>query len=226
MPPTGAPSGADPTAAQLRRRAAHILAGYRHHDRSPQPLAGVLHAIGHGLDVVVGPVGRFLEHRLLHPVATGFHFAFGPWWPLAVAVVAVLVGAAGATLLVRGRSRPRTAGAGTDVAEGPAAEDPRALEAQAEAAEAAGSYGNAVRLRFRAGLARLERDGVVVHREVLTGRQLASELRSVTFDRLSGQHEAIAFGGRPATAADAADARAQWPRVPAEARDGHAEVGP
>lgn len=221
----GTAPAAGPTAGELRRRAADIVAGYRHGRAAPRPLAGLLHAIGRGLEAVFGPVGRFLERYLLHPIASGSHVAFGPWWPVPVIILAASVGIGTAIVLARRRTRVRTARVTVGQSPGSTAEDPGALEGQAVAAEAAGRYGDAVRLRFRAGLARLERDGAVAHREILTGRQLADTLGSDAFADLAGQHEEIAFGGRPATVADAADARARWPRVREEVRPVHVGLG-
>jgi hypothetical protein len=58
----------------------------------------------------------------------------------------------------------------------------------------------------------------LVGSDVQTDRQLSARLRSDTFDALAGRHEVIVFARHPATPADSASARTQWPRVLDEVR--------
>jgi hypothetical protein len=132
--------------------------------------------------------------------------------------VAVAVG----VHLARGRARVGVVRAGRAV--GVRDEDPDALEAGAEQAERSGDYELAVRLRFRAGLARLERGGLIKARRTHTSAQLAGILRSPTFDALAGQLDGIVYAGHPATADHVGAARSGWPRIPVEARQA-ASVG-
>jgi hypothetical protein len=97
-------------------------------------------------------------------------------------------------------------------------EDPGELERAADQAENGGDYELAVRLRFRAGLARLERSGFITGRRTHTSAQLAQLLRSPTFDSLAGQLDRIVYAGLPATAGHVGAARSGWPRIPVEAR--------
>jgi hypothetical protein len=97
-------------------------------------------------------------------------------------------------------------------------EDPDALEVAAEQAERSGDFELAVRLRFRAGLARLERGGLITARRTHTSAQLAGMLRSPTFEALAGQLEGIVYAGHTATADHVGAARSGWPRIPVEAR--------
>ncbi len=82
----------------------------------------------------------------------------------------------------------------------------------------------AVRLRFRAGLARLELAGLINDRAVRTSREIAETVHSPRFDALAASHEAIVYGDRPATTADAGEAREGWPVVPEEARRAREEA--
>ena len=182
----------------------------------PRPLAGIFHALGRALDDVFGPVWRWLYHHVLLHIGHGFRFAFGGWWPLVAGALALAVGALSATLVVRRRSRiqARRQPAQTVTSE----EKPGALEAEAAAADAAGDFERAVRLRFRAGLLRLVRQGTLVDDHARTDRQLTALVPSTTFRQLAQRHERIVYGREPAAAEDSSLARQQWPRALAEAR--------
>jgi hypothetical protein len=183
---------------------------------TPRPLAGVLHALGRALNAVVGGPARWLYHHVLLHVGHGFEAAFGGWWEVVAAALAVAVGVTAALLIARRRARvsSRTQ---TDTTFVGVDEDPDDLEHRAEIAEAAGDHETAVRLRFRAGLARLQRAGIVANPGSRTDRQLSAVLGSRIFDALAGRHETIVYAGDLATEADSAAAREQWPRVQADA---------
>ncbi len=106
----------------------------------------------------------------------------------------------------------------TKVASDVARLDPDALEREAEQAEAAGDLNLAIRLRFRAGLMRLDRAGAIRYRPSLTSSQVAHTLRSRDFEELAARFDAVAYGGRTADAGDVSDARDRWPRVLTGAR--------
>ena len=65
----------------------------------------------------------------------------------------------------------------------PEADDPQALERAAEAAERDGEWERAVRLRFRAGLLRLDRRKVLVYRPSLTTGEVARALEGARVRR-------------------------------------------
>jgi hypothetical protein len=87
------------------------------------------------------------------------------------------------------------------------------LERDAEAAEARGAFEEAVRLRFRAGLLGLTRKSAIDGRPSLRNAEISREIQSREFDRLSGTFERVAYGGEPASAEDASEAREGWRRV-------------
>lgn len=91
--------------------------------------------------------------------------------------------------------------------------DPADLESAAAAAEASGDFAGAVRLRFRAGVARLARAGVVDERPSLTSAEIRRRLRVPEFDELAASFDRIVYGRRPATADDVEAARRGWQRV-------------
>lgn len=126
----------------------------------------------------------------------------GVWvvWVLLVALVGVLGFLAARAVVVRRATEGFGSARRCLVTEG---EDPAELERAADAAERAGRWEESVRLRFRAGVLRLDA-------EASTTGAIAAELHSPDFDRLGASHDAIAYGGSPATAADAEAARAGW----------------
>ncbi|HEV2360624.1 MAG TPA: hypothetical protein VGS21_02870 [Acidimicrobiales bacterium] len=95
--------------------------------------------------------------------------------------------------------------------------EPSSLERSAAEAEENGDFELAVRLRFRAGLLRLEQRGLLAGREVRTSRDIGRELRSPTFDRLADDIELIVYAKGPAEQSHARTSRELWPRAIDEA---------
>jgi hypothetical protein len=87
------------------------------------------------------------------------------------------------------------------------------LERAAEAAERDGRYADAVRLRFRAGLAHLGERGAVRRPRSTPTLELARTLRSEDFDALAHRFDEIVYGAAPAAADDAEEARRRWATV-------------
>ena len=203
---TLATGGSGPVAAGAGEQAAAILEGRRFKEPVvPRPFAGVLRTLGRWLEPISDPLGRW--------------FAWiGRSVPAQLAVVAVvfagallisirLVGRRGAQAVRRARPL------GVDVD----GLDPDALEREAAAAERAGDLDRAVRLRFVAGVLRLDRAGVITYRSSLTTGQLKARVPSTSFPELAGAFDEIAYGGRPAEESDVEAAKRSWPRVLAEA---------
>lgn len=206
-------------AAAARRQAHEILSqpAYTHVSRPPpRPLAGVLHAIGRALIFVFGPVFRWLRRELVDPVGHGLTDVFGSFAPVVAIGLLVLVGALVAVLLIRRRAGA-PAGTGPTLT-GAAGVDPSELEREADRRAEAGDFAGAVRLRFEAGLRRLEQEGLLAEPDVRTGHQVAVRIGSPTFEGLAEQHEAIAYAAAPAGAPDDERAQRDWPVVPDEAR--------
>ena len=97
-------------------------------------------------------------------------------------------------------------------------ETPAALERRAEEAERRGDHEAALRLRFRAGLLRLDARGAIAFRPSLPTGEVAQALRSDAFDRLAADFDDVVYGGREADADDVATARREWERVLESAR--------
>jgi hypothetical protein len=92
------------------------------------------------------------------------------------------------------------------------------LERRAREAEERGDHASAVRLRFEAGLLRLDRAGSLRLRPSLTAGTAAREAGAPSLAPLAAGYEGIAFGGRPASEADSAAQREGWRRVLEEVR--------
>lgn len=191
-------------AAQAREEAARIVAERRFSEPEvPRPFERPLDWLGERLDAV----GDWLGDRFggIDGVLPGGSWLVWLLIGLAVAGIAVALSRLYAGRAVAAVTRARTA------AEADA--DPSALEREAAAAERAGDYELAVRLRFRAGVVRLERADVLAPGGLRTTAEIAGELDSPEFDALGTDFDAIAYGGRPAGSDDAAAARERWGAV-------------
>jgi hypothetical protein len=195
--------------AQARRDARQILAGRRYRGAPvPRPLRGVLRWIGDRLS----PVTHWIGDRFSW---------LPPWtspWVLYVAflTVGLLFGFLVMTIVkAHARNRAARLGAASDNGRrGTAADDPAALEAAAAEAETRGDLAVAVRLRFRAGLVRLDRDArAITYRPSIPTGEVRAELTSPAFDDLADTFEGITYGGNDAEPTDTAEARREWPRV-------------
>jgi hypothetical protein len=191
--------------AEARAEAREILADDRYQGTDfPRPLDGPLDWVGERIRSVF----EWLDEL-------GPSFPGGPvaLW-IVVAAVVLLAAAAITTTTIRRRAiaieRTRRASL-------PASEDPRALEREAERAERAGEWERAVRLRFRAGLLRLDRRHVIAYRPSLTTGEVARALDSPAFAEVGARFDAIAYGGRRAEQEDAEAARRGWHAVLEEA---------
>jgi hypothetical protein len=188
--------------------AEEILSDRRYHPRQPpRPFAGFFRRLG---ELIVDPLIRLFRWigDLLPDVGSV------PWLVLAAAVVIVAV-VVTVRLSARRGHRRFAAGAALLEEEGL---DPDELERRAAEAERRGDLDAALRLRFRAGLGRLDEAGVVRLRPGLTNTAVSRVLRSRRFDALAVDFDEVAYGGRAATEADVAAARSGWPEVLSTAR--------
>jgi len=185
---------------RARDQAREILGGRRYKPADvPRPFQGALEWLGDRLR----PIGDFFS-------------AVTESLPGKIALAAVLAGivAVVALLFARRRAATSAAGGGVGRRRSPDAHtDPGRLEREADAAERRGDLDVALRLRFRAGLLRLDRTGAIRFRPSITTGQVARRLRLPNFDDLAITFDAVAYGGRHASATDLQSARAEWPRV-------------
>jgi hypothetical protein len=184
------------------RAARRILKEKRFHgSQLPRPLHGALVWLGARLTPLARPF-RWLARQV----------PGGAWALLGVLGVLVVL----ASAAVAGRTARRRGAnllARDERARGAAGQDPRQLERDADAAEAAGDADAALRLRFRAGLLRLGRARIVPLRDSLTSGEARRLVRLDDFDLIAGAHDEVVYGGRTARAEDAVDARERWPIV-------------
>ena len=177
-----------------------ILAEDRFQESSvPGPFRGVLEWIGDRIpDIGLGWLDDLLPGgRSIVWIVLGALFA--------------LAGALVARSLLTGRVRAsaiaeRRALAARD-------EDPRELDRRADAAEAAGDLEAALRLRFRAGLLRLDARGAIVFRPSISTHEVRDRLDSADFDALAATFDDVVYGGRAPAPSDVAEARERWERV-------------
>ena len=212
--PAGA--GAAPAVVSgARDEARRILSSRRFEPPSPpRPLRAALRRLGEWLAPILSPLGRLL--------APAGRLAMRIWetaWMLGLAGLAVVVAAAwwGRHAIARrnraGVRKPDRGGDGQRPRPRPGD-----LEREAEAAEVAGHFDRAFRLRFVAGLLRLDDSGALDYRESLTTAAIVRAVRSPALSTLAVTFDEIAYGGRVAGPDDVAAARATWPRVLVEAR--------
>jgi hypothetical protein len=183
-------------AATARQQAAQILSERRFHRHEvPRPFRGLLDALS----------------RVFEPVVQAIDDLFGQpaiGWPLAaVVVLAALLLVARA---VRGRARQRLHGFGERA---PRPVDPARLEREADEAERRGDLERAIRLRFRAGLLRLDRAQAIEVEASTTSGEVSRRLRSRDFDDVAASFDAVVYGRRAPRGEDVELSRAGWTRV-------------
>lgn len=184
-------------------RARAILAGRRFRGGGlPQLARGLFRRLGEGFAELVEGLARRAPGG-----------PRGVW--IAVAVAVLLAGAILAKGLVR-RRLAREAWAPEALGPPTARDDPAVLEREAVEAERRGATSQAVRLRFRAGLLRLDRAGAVGMRPSLTSGEVARTLRLDDFDRLAATFDEVAYGGREPERAEVEAFRLGWARVLSE----------
>ena len=192
-----------PTADEARRAAVEILRERRFQtEKSPQPLRGVLTWLGDRVRPLGRPFGWIL--RQLNNILPGGGSVV---W---VAVVLVLLLIA-ATLVLR-FARVRTVRA--KMAETARGENRTAaeLERHADEAEQSGRYGDAVRLRFRAGLRRLAEQHALRIPEQRPNGDLVRQLGDASFSALAARFD-IAYASSAGGITDVLAARDRWPRI-------------
>ena len=142
-----------------------------------------------------------------------------PSVPLPVAILLAAAVVLIAALVARGLGRQavldREAAAGLP---DQAHKTSRDLEREADDAERRGEFAAAVRLRFQAGLTRLDELGSIELRPSLTAAGAARESGLHGVGGLARDYEEVAFGGRGASAGDAEGQRTGWRAAIAEAR--------
>jgi hypothetical protein len=193
--------------ASLRQRAHSILGERRFHGRrTPGPFRGVLRWLGDRLRPVSDPLARAWAR---------FGNWIVEWWSHGLTRILLLGGVlVFAALLSLFAVKRRGASAVVRELHGNAGmSDPRVLEEAADDAERAGDFATALRLRFRAGVIRLQIEGRIRRGRTTTTRAIGRQLRLREFDDLGRTFDAVAYGGASASADDARVARENWRSV-------------
>ncbi len=199
----------DPGAA--RDSARSILRGNEFRpEQPPKPLESPLRWLGDRLNGIADWIGQAFSDffRWLFDLLPGI------WGTIVGVFILVVLIAAIVGLLVRTPYGRRTLRR-TDPEHAPVA-DPDELDAAADAAARAGDYSSAVRLRYLAGLIRLDHAAVIDLRPWNTSAALARRIGSPRFDRIAETFDAVAYGGAPATDETDSSARREWPALLAE----------
>lgn len=205
-------------AGSARKQVRRILEGPQYHsrpERTFQPLKGAIDATGRWFDRVFGPAWRWVIHHVFHPLGAWLTTDIGLPWPVAILAIALLAGLVVGVFAIRRRPRvgfEEASAGGTRFAE-----DPSRLEELARQAELSGDLRNAIRLRFRAGVANLDKVGVISRGPTRTTAEIADALDSDEFDALAADLEAIVYGGITATQQQALASRSVWPVVVSQA---------
>jgi hypothetical protein len=187
-------------------------------DRIERILSNPIYAEEHEtfLQRILGPVYTWLERMIawafdtvtevvlwvLQIIGTDVFGIVGP-------IILVLIMALGIALLARRRAREierratieRILELGTD---------PSELEARAGDADEHGDHAEAIRLRFVAGLLRLDQSGMIDFYPGLSNGAISAQLGDPTFDRLAAQFDRVVYGRRAAGPQDSQQAAADW----------------
>jgi hypothetical protein len=167
----------------------------------PQPLRGPLEALADRIRDLGDPLSRLVN---------AIPGEGSVEWIVLSIIVAVLAGYVALRLArrrARLRSEPSVAGIGV------ATLDPAALEGDAARAERDGDLERALRLRFAAGLLRLDRRQTIRLRPSLTTGDVARRLGSPHFDRVATVFDEVVYGRREPTDEDVEISREGWRKV-------------
>jgi hypothetical protein len=214
-------------AGSARGEARNILSGpqfHSHPQKTIDPLGGVLNAIGRGFGDIFDPIGRWLERHVFHPTANWFTVNIGSWWVYPVLGIVFLLCVVLAMFVVNKRARPGRVPVHALAWGDGGGSDPDELDKSADEAERNGDLESAIRLRFRAGVIRLDNAGAIARGPMRTTRELSRSLASPTFDELATDLDSIVYGGEPATADQVERSRDGWRVVAIEAERSKAGV--
>ena len=189
-----APAAAGPRvdARTAREQATRILSERRfHRHHVPKPFRGPLERIRDALGPLLDPT----RPRTV-PIVLGVAVAL---LGIFIAAHVVRVRTNAALRLAREPAPPRA--------------DPGRLEREAEAAERRGDLERAIRLRFRAGLLRLDRAKAIAFSPATTTSEVSRTLRSGDFEAVASSFDEVVYGRRAPGGGDLELSREGWRRV-------------
>ncbi|HEX8648790.1 MAG TPA: DUF4129 domain-containing protein [Thermoleophilaceae bacterium] len=201
------PRGGDPPeASDPRGEAGDILSSNRYEGSDlPRPFKGALEWIGEKLE----PIGDWIGDRFrdLASITPGGGVTL---WSIGAALLLVLLATLGSrTLRAHAQAGAEVRAAGT----GPTRETAGELERAADRAERDGDLEAAVRLRFRAGLLRLDAREAIRFRPSISTREVSRALGSPEFDQLAALFDGVVYGGHEPSRDDVERSRRGWDAV-------------
>jgi hypothetical protein len=201
-PRDGAPQ--DPDTA--RTQATDILDDSRYEGSDlPRPFKGVLDTIGEWLEPVRDWIRDAFED--IADVTPGGDITL---WSITAALLLVLLLTLGQRTL---RDHAQAGAEARASAEQPERETPASLERAADRAEREGDLETALRLRFRAGLLRLDARQAIAFRPSISTREVSRALNSPEFDQLAALFDGVVYGGEEASREDLERSRRGWDAV-------------
>lgn len=192
-------------AMEVTEQARRILSDPRYAQDSPTFLERILGPVYDWLEWLIA-FGREMVTRALDWLSRVLNAdaitVIGP-------ILIVIVAAAGAWILARRRARDIERRATIErILE--LGDDPSELEARALEADQAGDHAEAIRLRFVAGLLRLDAGGQIEFYPGLSNGTISARLDDPTFDRLAAQFDQVVYGRKSAGQQDSIQAASDW----------------
>lgn len=175
-------------------------------EHSPKPLEGVIRWLRDRIDGIVNAIGDFLA-GLFNPLFSILPGAFGTvlGFALCIGIAALVI-----WLVSRNVVRNQKRAADHPSQNSQVTDDPNELETAAQRAEREQQFDLAIRYRYRAGLIRLDRAGVIDLQPWNTAALLTRRVASPRFDRITDTFEEVTYGGRTANGSQASTVRAEW----------------
>jgi hypothetical protein len=198
--------GAAPKAADARGDAHDIVSSKRYEGSDlPRPFKRVLDRIGEWLQ----PARDWIRNAFddLAGVIPGGDITL---WSITAGLLLALLATLGSRTL---RDHAQAGAEARDAAARPGRRTPAELERAADQAERDGDLEAALRLRFRAGLLRLDARHAITFRPSISTREVSRALNSPEFDQLAALFDGVVYGGREPSRVDIEASRRGWDTV-------------
>ena len=202
----GAPGEPARRGPEARGDAEEILSDNRYEGSDlPRPFKGLLEEIGDALRPIWDRIRNTFED-----IAGATPGGSATLWTITAALLLALLATLGSRTL---RDRAEAGAEARAAAGRPERETPAQLERDADRAEREGDLERALRLRFRAGLLRLDAREAISFRPSISPREVSHALRPPEFDQLAALFDGVVYGGREPTAEDVKASRRGWETV-------------
>lgn len=197
---SGLLQAADADPAEARRLAEKILSDRKYKEvRPPNPFERPIAWVGGTVRRLFSAVADFVDKL----IPGNARQAWG--------VIALVAGLATALFVIQLAVRRQRIRAAGDVDKlNLSTEDPSELEALAAAAASRSNFGESIRLRFRAGLVRLEQNRRITDPTHQTNGDIYEAVRAEPLLDLQRQFDHVIYGGSEANAQDEVEAVRNW----------------